>query len=69
MSFNPKYGAVNPYGDATPNRVGVSGDYKFKNNKIETSLFLNLLTFTGESLSALKKKMSKELKITSSNLR
>ena len=44
MSFNPKYGAVNPYGDATPNRVGVSGDYKFKNNKIETSLVLNLFS-------------------------
>ena len=44
MGFNPKYGAVNPYGDATPNRVGVSGDYKFKNNKIETSLFLNLFS-------------------------
>ena len=44
MSFNPKYGAVTPYGDATPNRVGANGNYVFKNNKIETNLTANLFS-------------------------
>ena len=44
MNFNPQYGAVNPYGEATPNRAGVSGGYKYSGDFLTGKIKLNLLS-------------------------